>query len=127
MELERDGLRHSAFRTKATTQGTGSIEALSIPGIMKRFGLERIGLLKIDIEGTEKELFTATDLTWLELVDRISIELHDLFKPGCGDAFFKAMSRGDWTYRFYGEVVYCERMPKVSSSSAPSRRAEASI
>lgn len=110
VELERDGLRHSAFRTKAMTEGKGSIEALSIPGIMRRFGLDRIGLLKIDIEGAEMELFSAPDLSWLDRVDRIAIELHDIFKPGCGDAFFKAMSSAAWTYRFYGEVVYCERI-----------------
>lgn len=122
VDLERDGLRHSAFRTKATTGGKGSIEALSIPTIMKRFGLERIGLLKVDIEGAEKELFGAPDLSWLDHVDRVSVELHDLFKPGCGDAFFKAMSRADWTYRFYGEVVYCERItPQVPSVATPSR------
>lgn len=109
VELERDGLRHSAFRVRAGK--SGEIEALSIPTIMDRFGLERIGLLKIDIEGAEKELFSAKDLSWLDRVDRLAVELHDLFKPGCGDAFFKAMSRTAWTYRFYGEVVYCERIP----------------
>ena len=127
VELERDGLRHSAFRTKGSSPGKGSIEAVSIPRIMERFGLDRIGLLKIDIEGAEMELFSAADLSWLERVDRIAIELHDLFKPGCGSAFFKAMSRSDWTYRFYGEVVYCERMtatrreaPETSRSVAAS-------
>ncbi len=127
VELERDGLRHSAFRTKATNGSTGSVEALSIPAIMKRFGLESIGLLKIDIEGAEQELFSAPDLTWLEKVDRIAIELHDLFKPGCGNAFFKAMAKADWTYRVYGEVVYCERMHSIqrSASSAVSLPANA--
>lgn len=110
VDLEREGLRHSAFRAKAAMGGGGSIEALSIPGIMRRFNLDRIGLLKIDIEGAEKEIFSASDLGWLDLVDRIAIELHDIFKPGCGDAFFKAMSRSAWTYRFYGEVVFCERI-----------------
>jgi FkbM family methyltransferase len=110
VQLERDGLRHSAFRTKATTGSGDTIEALSIPSIMERFGLERIGLLKIDIEGAEMELFSAPDLSWLERVDRIAIELHDLFKPGCGNAFFKAMAKAHWTYRVYGEVIYCERI-----------------
>jgi len=123
VDLRRDGLRHSAFRTQEATDGEGSIEALSIPGIMKRFGLDRIGLLKIDIEGAEKELFSAADLNWLEKVDRIAIELHDIFKPGCGDAFFKAMARSAWTYRFYGEVVYCERITSAASGT-PARQAE---
>jgi FkbM family methyltransferase len=110
VSLEREGLRHSAFRTRAASGQDGTIEALSIPTIMQRFGLERIGLLKVDIEGAEQELFSAADLSWLDRVDRVAVELHDLFKPGCGDAFFKAMSRDAWTYRFYGEVVFCERI-----------------
>ena len=117
VDLERDGLRHSAFRTKATMDSKGSIEALSITGLMRRFGIDRIGLLKIDIEGAEMEIFSAEDLSWLDRVDRIAIELHDLFKPGCGDAFFKAICRSEWTYRFYGEVVYCERMNNEISSA----------
>lgn len=117
VDLERDGLRHSAFRTKEAMDAGGSIEALSIPGIMSRFNLDRIGLLKIDIEGAEKEIFSAPDLNWLDRVDRIAIELHDIFKPGCGDAFFKAMSRSAWTYRFYGEVVFCERIAKLSTGA----------
>jgi len=119
VELERDGLRHSAFRTRSTTGGGDSIEALSIPRIMERFGLDRIGLLKIDIEGAEMELFRDPDLGWLERVDRIAIELHDLFKPGCGDAFFKALIRSAWTYRFYGEVVYCERITTTGATPSP--------
>lgn len=110
VSLERDGLRHSAFRTREASGADGTIEALSIPTIMERFGMQRIGLLKVDIEGAEKELFGAPDLSWLHRVDRVAVELHDLFKPGCGDAFFKAMARDNWTYRFYGEVVFCERM-----------------
>jgi FkbM family methyltransferase len=127
VQLERDGLRHSAFRTKATTGSGDTIEALSIPSIMERFGLERIGLLKIDIEGAEMELFGAPDLSWLEKVDRIAIELHDLFKPGCGNAFFKAMAKADWTYRVYGEVVYCERIPTGHGSSTTAASSLADI
>lgn len=118
VDLERDGLRHSAFRAKEAHDGGGSIEAISIPGLMRRFNLERIGLLKIDVEGAEKEIFGAKDLGWLDRVDRIAIELHDIFKPGCGDAFFKALARSSWTYRFYGEVVFCERLQSSSPGKA---------
>ena len=125
VDLEREGLRHSAFRVQVANYGGGSIEALSIPGIMERFGLDRIGLLKIDIEGAEKEIFSAADLSWLERVDRIAVELHDIFKPGCGDAFFKAMSTSAWTYRFYGEVVFCERMEGHTNEAHLRRTSEA--
>lgn len=123
VELERDGLRHSAFRVKEAADHEGTVEAITIPHIMRKFNLERIGLLKIDIEGAEREIFDAKDLAWLDRVDRIAIELHDVFKAGCGDAFFRAMSKSRWTYRLYGEVVFCERMianSPVTGGAGPS-------
>lgn len=107
--IERDGLSPSGFRTHLTN-GAEGIAALSIPAILDRFGLGRISLLKIDIEGSELELFSAPDLSWLERVDAIAIELHDEWRPGCGDAFFKAIAPWRWTYRVVGEMILCERM-----------------
>jgi FkbM family methyltransferase len=108
LQLQREGHQESAFRTEAGDHG--DTEALTIPRIIQRYSMERIGLLKIDIEGSEKELFTGGDLTWIDKVDRLSIELHDWFRPGCGNAFFKAISRYDWTFQFIGHVVYCSRV-----------------
>jgi len=60
-----------------------SIEAVaySIPTILRRLGWQRIGLLKVDIEGHEKILFSA-DCDWLDHVDAMCIECH----PGFGEA-----------------------------------------
>ena len=38
-------------------------------------GMERIGLLKMDIEGAEEEIF-AGDFSWLDKVDIVLVELH---------------------------------------------------
>lgn len=88
---------------------TGEVRAITVEDILERYALQRIDLLKIDIEGAELELFSAGDLTWLDRVDCIAIELHDHFRPGCGNAFFNAMTKGTWTYRIFGEMIFCER------------------
>ncbi|MBK9175526.1 MAG: FkbM family methyltransferase [Flavobacteriales bacterium] len=106
--LRREGLGPSAFQTTAGGE-SASIEALTIPQVMERGGIDRISLLKIDIEGSELELFSASDVSWIERVDAISIELHDSWRPGCGDAFFKAIARWSWTYSFHGGAVLCEK------------------
>jgi FkbM family methyltransferase len=66
------------------------IRAVTIPEIIEEFGLDRIDLLKIDVEGSEKEIFSAS-AAWISAVDVICIELHDRFKDGCSSAFFQAV------------------------------------
>ena len=66
-----------------------------------------IDILKIDIEGAEKEVFSDTS-AWIEKVDSIIIELHERMKPGCISSFY-AGSRGfnkEWRQ---GENIYLSR------------------
>jgi hypothetical protein len=51
--------------------------------------LSSIDLLKIDIEGAEKEVFEVCD--WMGDVHSLMIELHDRFKPGCSEAVAPAV------------------------------------
>jgi hypothetical protein len=63
--------------------------------------IESIDLLKVDIEGAEKEVFAACD--WMDSVRCLMIELHDRFKPGCSEAVnavvqgFSTSERGETT------------------------------
>ena len=52
-----------------------NIPALSIPSIMQRCQFDRINLLKIDVEGAEKFIFSG-DPVWLQSVDEILLEVH---------------------------------------------------
>ena len=55
---------------------------VSVPEIMSRYRIDRIGLLKADIEGGEFAVFEASeDLGWLERVDQLAMEVH----PDWGD------------------------------------------
>ena len=53
-------------------------------------------------------------LAWIDRVDAIAIELHDVWKPGCGDAFFKAIAPYRWCYSVHGEMILCERWDGLS-------------
>lgn len=65
------------------------VEAITIPGILQRFSLQRIDLLKIDVEGAEKGIFEHAG-DWIGRVGAVFAELHDLLNPGCGAAFERA-------------------------------------
>jgi FkbM family methyltransferase len=51
------------------------VQGISIEKLCFDYGIKKIDLLKIDIEGAEEVLFE-TDYEWLRLVDKIIIELH---------------------------------------------------
>jgi FkbM family methyltransferase len=57
---------------------TLKVDAMSVPTIMQRLGWERIGLIKIDIEGHERVLL-AGNCDWLNRVDAMCIECHEGF------------------------------------------------
>ena len=71
-----------------------SVRAITIGDIIREHGIDRIDLLKVDIEGAEKELFGEPG-PWLDQVDAICIELHDWFKVGCTRTFFAAVADFD--------------------------------
>ena len=50
--------------------------------------VSEIGLIKIDIEGAEKDLMEK-DAATLGMIPNIFIELHDQIAPGCGSAFME--------------------------------------
>jgi FkbM family methyltransferase len=70
--------------------GAEHVRAMTIDEIMREFNLDKIDLLKMDVEGSEKEIFADAG-AWLSSVDAICIELHDRLKNGCSSSFFEAV------------------------------------
>lgn len=69
------------------TEGNGSLTVrnYTIPDLIRDYG--EIGILKLDIEGAEKELFD--HVTELLHIRAVFVELHDTIKEGCTDSFKK--------------------------------------
>jgi isoaspartyl peptidase/L-asparaginase-like protein (Ntn-hydrolase superfamily) len=62
--------------------------SLTIEELMESYGLNFIDILKIDIEGAEKEVFSNSP-PWLAKIGMIAIELHDKIKIGCNRSFYR--------------------------------------
>lgn len=60
------------FGSAATEQ---SVPAFTIPSLLARFGLDRVDVLKIDIEGAEADVF-AERPGWVDRVRMFIVELH---------------------------------------------------
>lgn len=78
MELDTYDSNHRVSTKQADGERFVTCPAISIPTLMRRLEWQRIGLLKVDIEGHEKTLF-AGDCDWLALVDAVCIECHPGF------------------------------------------------
>ncbi|MBA2500668.1 MAG: FkbM family methyltransferase [Chitinophagaceae bacterium] len=94
---------NNAFRVEVLPgYQEGSIAALTVSEIMRLQNWKTVDLLKIDVEGAEKEIFEK-NTDWLPKVKMIALELHDRFKPGCADAVFAATGKYNFTFYLQGE------------------------
>lgn len=83
-----------AFRVrKPEGAADGSIPGITIGELLASSRSSHIGLLKLDIEGAERRVFSAQTDLWLPKTDAIIIELHDRIEAGCSEAFFSAVDR----------------------------------
>ena len=73
---------------------SGGVRAMTVSSILAEFGVAEIDVLKVDIEGGEREVFGATASAWLPRVRCIVIELHDRLVPGCAAAVASALGDG---------------------------------
>jgi FkbM family methyltransferase len=78
------------FQVKSA-HGESTIKGLTLSSIISECGFEKIDLLKLDMEGAEREVFEAAG-DWISKTDVI-VELHERFRPGCEAAFLNAARR----------------------------------
>lgn len=110
---------HHAFQVREE-HGTddagycGSIRGLSLRELMTDLGIQQIDLLKVDIEGSEKEVFQ-NSATWIDHVGVIAIEIHESIRSGCSESVYSAAR--DFELRWQrGETTYFARTGTVPYS-----------
>jgi FkbM family methyltransferase len=83
------------------------VNGITIKKIIKDYNIQKIDILKMDIEGAEKEVFSDAS-KWINKVDILIIELHEHLKPGCRRSFYKATNdfKNEW---IKGENIYLSR------------------
>jgi FkbM family methyltransferase len=76
------------------------IPAFTIDYIIEKYGIDKIDILKMDVEGAEREIFAGEHEKWLPKVKILVLEHHDFYKPGATKSLFKALSNYDFHF-FY--------------------------
>lgn len=96
---------HNAYEMVEDPQG--DILALGMTDLMAKHQLDRIDLLKIDIEGTEKLLFDDPRAReWLACVGMLLIETHDRSVPGCSASLLRAIDGLGVFQGYFNEYEY---------------------
>jgi FkbM family methyltransferase len=106
LKIENAEAGNNAFIVTETEAATGeTIEAITILHLMEKYKMPYIDVLKLDVEGAEKEIFEENFETWLPKTKVLIIELHDEMKKGCSRAVFKAVNKYDFSFSIKGENI----------------------
>lgn len=105
MEIVDTNVAAYSFQLQYSDSG---LPSYSIAGLMQEMGWDEVDIVKIDIEGGEKELFSS-NIEWISRVRQIVVELHDYKVPGCSSALINAIAGIDFVVSFSGENLILTR------------------
>ena len=97
-----------AFQTKEISSKEKGIDTVTIGEILKKSGCDKIDILKMDVEGAEKEIFSK-NTEWLKKVKILIIELHDWLIPNSSDSFYSVIDKKEWNICKKGENLILVR------------------
>jgi FkbM family methyltransferase len=78
------------YHYRVQSSSAGEIMSHSIEDLMSQSSWSHVDLLKLDIEGSERDVL-AESRNWLKDIDVLVVELHDDIVPGCSKALYSAL------------------------------------
>jgi FkbM family methyltransferase len=93
LKLRDVGTGHWGYRTEDVEEGADSdLQGVTVKRLLDDSGFDRIDVLKLDIEGAEKEIFAKDCEVWLRKVKILAAEIHD----GCKPLIDSVLYKGNW-------------------------------
>jgi FkbM family methyltransferase len=104
-----------AFRVREARPEESSFPAVSIADLLRESGAPTLDILKLDVEGTEYDLFSDPGChDWLDRTNMLFVETHDHQRPGCRRVLEDAIARHAFEQSQVGEnLVYVRRTPRA--------------
>ncbi len=104
--IKDNGEGNNAFTVEeVANENENTIQAFSISDIIQQNNWQKIDLVKMDIEGSEKTIFENDVDSWLPVTKTLVIELHDRMMPGCSSAVFGTLAKYDFSKSKKGENI----------------------
>ncbi|MFN5145927.1 MAG: FkbM family methyltransferase, partial [Bacteroidota bacterium] len=101
--IDKAAYDNSFMVTEVAENTSDSLPAFSIHSIMQEQGWSTLDVLKLDIEGSEKEVFEKNVEEWLPHTRMLIIEVHDNMRKGAAKSVFAAISKYDFTFSMHHE------------------------
>lgn len=108
VDLFDPGLGNNAFSTEKSSHPViETVMQITMKELFESFPVTQVAIVKIDIEGAEKALFSE-DTNWLSKADLVIIETHDWLLPGsaASRSLLAALGRENRDLVFYGENLF---------------------
>lgn len=106
LKISNQSVEKWAFSLEEVPDGEEyDVFAVTVDSLLENSGFSHIDILKVDIEGAEKQLFSVGCEKWIDKVNILVLELHDRIIPGCSDAVYNALDMSQWTEYRKGEKV----------------------
>lgn len=104
VDLEAEKFAYRVREARART--AGSVEAVTVGAVMQRHRARRNLIVKVDIEGGERELFRS-NTGWLDHTHLLIVETHDWLFPGQGTSrtLFSAVAGRKFEVIHKGEYI----------------------
>lgn len=101
-------VRFNSGETSSAITADGEIEipVTTIPSLLAKYSIDRLDILKMDIEGAEESVFSSDVEAWLRYVDLLIIEFHS----ESGEALItRVLKENGFSMRRFRSVWYCCR------------------
>ncbi len=105
-EIFRDGREWSRTVVPTSADDPEAMSAVDIGTLLEESGHDRISILKIDIEGAERQVFAENFESWINRVDNLVIELHG---DDCESTFRTAVGDRGFELSECDELSVCQR------------------
>jgi len=102
--LNKEELSAGYMMGTATHNNGSLIQGYTLNELIEKYEMTDL-MVKLDIEGSEKEVMEYGDLSWLKKCSTLVIELHDWMKAGTSKVYFEKMATYDWITYVKGENI----------------------
>ena len=89
---QEDGFVVKEIKNTAGVSKENLSKGISIPEILSKYNMPHVDFLKLNIEGSEKEVFAENYKNWLPNAKVMLIELHDGKNAGCSHTVFSTVN-----------------------------------
>jgi FkbM family methyltransferase len=122
INLADPGAGQTAYQTFERSEGSDRryqvVPAVTLDRLMNHFDIHFIDLLKVDIEGSEKEVFERS-APWISSVGVIAIELHDWMRTGCGETVRCAAKEFEREWQQGELTFFVKNYPEANAAIEP--------